>query len=212
METGAFLFFQEVALTMISEWIKAEIEQAVRAAAAQMQCRLPEGFTVLIEQPANPGHGDYSSNAAMQLAKIFRRPPLLIAGMIREELESAGLAEGLVKRVDTAAPGFLNLYIDWSVWARREFVPLPAERGKVLIEHTSVNPNKSMHIGHLRNSCIGDTLARMLKRTGADARACPAVKSPLARSAIIFFVSTSAPRSSLTSVRPWRFPAIRAFI
>lgn len=42
----------------------------------------------------------------------------------------------------------------------------PAPDEKVVIEHTSVNPNKSMHIGHLRNSCIGDTLVRMLRRIG----------------------------------------------
>lgn len=94
---------------------------------------------------------------------------MVIAGEISGKLASHPAIAGLFAKVETAAPGFINFYLDWSKWlgwtAERSALP-PLGEGKVLVEHTSINPNKSAHIGHLRNSCIGDTLARLLKRTG----------------------------------------------
>ncbi|WP_025695030.1 arginine--tRNA ligase, partial [Paenibacillus durus] len=151
---------------MLSRLIQKEIEQSVKRVMKRLGLEISEELSVVVEQPANPEHGDYSSNIAMQLARTLRKPPLVIAQLIQEELKSAGLAEGLLEKAETAAPGFLNVHICWNAWARRDFAPPPAPEEKVVIEHTSVNPNKSMHIGHLRNSCIGDTLVRMLRRIG----------------------------------------------
>src|SRR5690606_19133044 len=67
-------------------------------------------------------------------------------------------------------PGFLNFFLDWKKWA--QFIEEEkkdckvAHSQKIVIEHTSINPNKAAHIGHLRNSCIGDTLARLYRRAG----------------------------------------------
>ncbi|KAI7257702.1 hypothetical protein KC345_g10727 [Hortaea werneckii] len=102
----------------------------------------------------------------MQLAKTLRKAPVAIAELIIAELKQSGSANGLLQRIEVAAPGFINMYIDWQEWARADFA-LPLAAGeKVIVEHTSVNPNKSMHIGHLRNSCIGDALVRILRKTG----------------------------------------------
>ncbi|WP_025691759.1 arginine--tRNA ligase [Paenibacillus zanthoxyli] len=151
---------------MISQVIRKEIEHSVKRVMERLGLEISEELSVAVEQPANPEHGDYSSNIAMQLAKTLRKPPLVIAQLIQEELKSSGLAEGLLEKAETAAPGFLNVHICWNAWARRDFTLPPAPDERVVIEHTSVNPNKSMHIGHLRNSCIGDTLVRMLRRIG----------------------------------------------
>ncbi|AHV98622.1 arginine--tRNA ligase [Paenibacillus sabinae] len=151
---------------LLSRIIQQAVEQSVIRVMECLGAEIPEGLTVAVEQPANPEHGDYSSNIAMQLARTLRKPPLVIAQLIREELEASGLAEGLLEKANTAAPGFLNVHIRWSAWAGHQFELPPAPGEKVIIEHTSVNPNKSMHIGHLRNSCIGDTLVRMLRRIG----------------------------------------------
>nr|WP_042122707.1 arginine--tRNA ligase [Paenibacillus senegalensis] len=126
-----------------------------------------EDLNVVIEQPAHLEHGDYSTNVAMQLARIIRKPPIEIAKMLKIQLELEGKCTNIVYKVEVAPPGFINLYIDWTQWAQRSFA-LPSGSGeKTIIEHTSINPNKSAHIGHLRNSCIGDTLVRMLRRSGS---------------------------------------------
>ncbi|WP_425464179.1 arginine--tRNA ligase [Paenibacillus lentus] len=71
-----------------------------------------------------------------------------------------------MSRVEILPPGFLNLFINWEEWVQRDFELPKYTNEKVVIEHTSINPNKSAHIGHLRNSCIGDTLVRLLRRVG----------------------------------------------
>lgn len=91
---------------------------------------------------------------------------MAIAELITTEIEQSSGLDGLFSKIDIAAPGFINLYINWQDWAGRQFRLPEAAGEKVIIEHTSVNPNKSMHIGHLRNSCIGDALVRILRKTG----------------------------------------------
>lgn len=151
---------------MLSQLIKLSLEQSVLQVFSSLGTPGGEQVTIALEQPVNPDFGDYSSNIAMQLAKILRRAPMAIAELITSELVQQGLCGGLLNRVEAAVPGFVNLYIDWQEWAHRSFELPPGSGDKVIIEHTSVNPNKSMHIGHLRNSCIGDALVRILKRTG----------------------------------------------
>lgn len=56
--------------------------------------------------------------------------------------------------------------MNWQVWAKHSFNLPDSTREKVIIEHTSINPNKAAHVGHLRNACIGDALVRIMKRTG----------------------------------------------
>lgn len=128
-------------------------------------------ITLGLERPGNLEHGDYSTSAAMRLAKVLRQPPLQIAQEIKAVLEAEFPAHPLVHKLEVAAPGYLNVYIDWPGWMQqenREKTETFEDREKVVIEHTSINPNKSAHIGHLRNACIGDTLVRMLRRSGSN--------------------------------------------
>ncbi|WP_310551396.1 arginine--tRNA ligase [Paenibacillus glufosinatiresistens] len=155
---------------------RQEIEAVIQTGTEQALRRLNRldglDIAVRMEQPANPLHGDYSSNIAMQLAGKLRRPPMELAALIKAECEGLWGTKQilpLIDRIEIASPGFLNVYIDWKAWARRAPSSVFSGRaGKTIVEHTSVNPNKSMHIGHLRNSCIGDTLARLLRRTGSE--------------------------------------------
>lgn len=154
---------------MISMAIASVVEETLRQMAGETGVRPPEGMKIVVEHPANPQHGDYSVNTAMQLAKAWRKPPLAIAGELAEKLSRHAKVDVLFGKVEAVAPGFINFHLDWGKWAAFAAEgPYPAASGseKVLIEHTSINPNKSAHIGHLRNSCIGDTLARMLKQAG----------------------------------------------
>lgn len=150
---------------MIRSLLARHVREAASAVLAGAGLAWPEDLSVVVEQPARPEYGDYATNIAMQLARTLRRAPLQIATAIRDRLG----AIPLVQRVEVAPPGFLNFFLDWPAWAREgmAYVP-PGERAatKVVVEHTSINPNKAAHIGHLRNACIGDTLARLLRRAG----------------------------------------------
>jgi len=154
---------------LISQLIVTSIEKSVKALLEELKIEAEgHAIRVQIEQPAHLDHGDYATNTALQLAKLLRKTPIQIASMLKTKLEQDGHIEKLINRIEVAPPGFINLYIDWKEWAQREF-KLPAGTAeKVVIEHTSINPNKSAHVGHLRNACIGDALVRLMRRIGYE--------------------------------------------
>jgi arginyl-tRNA synthetase len=115
----------------------------------------------------DPKMGDLALTFPFQLAKTLKKAPRAIA------LEAAPLlasVEGVVK-AEVAGGGFINIWLDKAaVFAdalrmacRTSLAP---EEDKIVIEHTNINPNKAAHIGHLRNACLGDTLARCLRYKG----------------------------------------------
>ncbi|WP_134683136.1 arginine--tRNA ligase [Brevibacillus migulae] len=151
---------------MISQSILRGIETSTKRLFHELGLPYPDDLNMNVEQPAHMEHGDYSTNIAMQLAKRLRMAPMQIAQMLKENLEQDGHIDRLIRNIEVAPPGFINMHVDWGQWAQREFRLPASSKEKVVIEHTSINPNKSAHIGHLRNSCIGDTLVRLLKRVG----------------------------------------------
>ncbi len=150
---------------MIRTLLAGHIRAAAEALLAESGQPWPEGLEVLVEQPARLEHGDYATNLAMQLARPLRRAPVQIAADLKARLTDAPL----VARAEVAPPGFINFHLDWARWAAGDIGYVPPEgraREKVVVEHTSINPNKAAHVGHLRNSCIGDTLSRVMSRAG----------------------------------------------
>ncbi|MGI8972494.1 MAG: arginine--tRNA ligase, partial [Dehalococcoidia bacterium] len=131
-------------------------------------------------RPPKPEIGDFSTAAALKLAKAQRRKPLEIAGELAERLRAEHLPH--IGEITVTPPGFINFRIAAKSYAgavigaalgEREAFGRAAPAGKkVLIEHTNVNPNKAMHIGHVRNAMIGDAVARMLGAAGRDVEAC----------------------------------------
>lgn len=152
---------------MLRKQVRECIQQAVDK-LLQEKCpgRNPRDFRIAIEQPALMKHGDYSASIAMQLASAMRMPPSAIAGLLVELLKQDERINRLFHRIDVVSPGYINFHVYWPEWVRTPFLPVKPEHAKAIVEHTSINPNKSAHIGHLRNACIGDTVARMLKRCG----------------------------------------------
>ncbi len=159
--------------------LRSTITTALTEAAGQLLARAgaawPEGLEVRVTQPARLEHGDYSSTLPLQLARALRRPPLQIAS----ELAVAAQALPVVARVAAVPPGHLNLFLDWREWAALHRTGAlaagggdAADRPRVLVEHTSINPNKAAHVGHLRNACIGDTLARLFRRLRFQVEVC----------------------------------------
>ncbi|MGM0882988.1 MAG: arginine--tRNA ligase [Bacillota bacterium] len=154
---------------MISRKITSAIEEITQGILQEASLLRPENLKITVEHPASIEHGEYSSNIAMQLAKLLKRAPFQIAHEFKERLLGHSNLSSIINKIEVAPPGFINFYLDWQKWAFQSDLLTSATHPsgkKVLIEHTSINPNKSAHIGHLRNSCIGDTLSRMLKKTG----------------------------------------------
>ena len=122
---------------------------------------------VPIAIPPNRGLGDLAVTVAFELARRLRKAPKLIG----QELAAAlGDIPG-VARVDCAANGYLNVYLDRPAYladrlSNRVGPSARAVREKMIVEHTAINPNKAAHIGHLRNAALGDTLVRALRFLG----------------------------------------------
>lgn len=120
---------------------------------------------VVMEQPPKVELGDFAI-PMFPFAKPLRSAPLKIAEAIRSEISAIeGIAE-----LQVAAPGYLNIKIDraWmgaALWADQK-APPDSKPGKILVEHSSINPNKAAHIGHLRNAILGDTFVRLLRYAG----------------------------------------------
>ncbi|MFB7612984.1 arginine--tRNA ligase [Kitasatospora sp. NPDC056181] len=156
----------------------AELSQAVQAAvsaaveAGELTVAVPEHVT--IERPKNRDHGDYATNVALQLAKPAGKPPRAVADLVAARLrELPGVA-----KVDIAGPGFLNITLDTATQGAlaRTIVEAGAEYGrnealkglKINLEFVSANPTGPIHIGGVRWAAVGDSLARVLRASGAD--------------------------------------------
>ena len=122
---------------------------------------------VVVEQPPNVELGDFAI-PMFPFAKPLRSAPLKIAEGIRNEI---GPIEGIAE-LQVAPPGYLNVKID-RAWMASALITeqKPATEvadGKILVEHSSINPNKAAHIGHLRNAILGDTFVRLLQYAGRE--------------------------------------------
>jgi arginyl-tRNA synthetase len=120
-----------------------------------------------VEQPPKIELGELALPVAFELAKRLKKAPRAIAQELQGEL--AGL-EG-VAAVEIAGAGYLNIKLDRATFAKRlaagesaAFSPM----GFTLVEHTSINPNKAAHVGHLRNAILGDTFVRLLRARGVE--------------------------------------------
>jgi arginyl-tRNA synthetase len=123
--------------------------------------------SVVIEQPPKVELGDFAI-PLFPFAKPLRTAPLKIAEAIRAGI---GSIEGIAE-MQVAPPGYLNIKID-RVWmaaalAADQKPSADVPTGKILVEHTSINPNKAAHIGHLRNAILGDTFVRLLRYAGRE--------------------------------------------
>ena len=121
---------------------------------------------IAIEQPPKVEFGEYALPVAFELAKKLRKAPRKIA---EEIIAGIGPVEGFEK-FEVAGAGYINARLDRAklaaALAADEKPVQETPTGKVLVEHSSINPNKAAHIGHLRNAILGDTFVRLLKFAG----------------------------------------------
>jgi arginyl-tRNA synthetase len=117
---------------------------------------------LIVEEPPQVEMGDYALPLAFELARTLRKAPRKIA----EELVAAiGTVPGFA-RLEVAGAGYINARLDRNIAAHQLAAQperLPQAQEFILVEHTSINPNKAAHVGHLRNAILGDTLVRLLR-------------------------------------------------
>jgi arginyl-tRNA synthetase len=143
-------------------------------AALQAELSGLAGASVELERPSDPTHGDYATNAALQLAPVRKRPPRELA----EELggEAAKLPE--VERAEVAGPGFVNFWLAPS-WYEGALEELLVEgrgygagwadpRQKIQVEMVSANPTGPITVASARNGALGDSVARLLEHAGHE--------------------------------------------
>src|SRR5438552_4256916 len=118
---------------------------------------------IMLNQTPKVEFGELATPVCFELARELKRPPRAIA---EELISKAGKIDG-VEKMEVAGAGYINFYLDRAAAVRGSRLKgYPADGGKVIVEHTNINPNKAAHIGHLRNAAIGDTFVRVLKSTG----------------------------------------------
>ena len=124
--------------------------------------------SIVIEQPPKIEFGEYALPIAFELARKLRKAPRKIA---EEIVAGIGHVPGFEK-FEVAGAGYLNVRVDRAAVAATlaadQIPPAEVPAGKVLVEHSSINPNKAAHIGHLRNAILGDTFVRLLRFAGRE--------------------------------------------
>jgi len=122
-------------------------------------------------EPSKPGFGDVSSNISFLLSKQLKKSPKDIAVILSEKYPPS--SNTLVLKTEAHPSGYLNFFANWEklnqLILSESYLPEfgDVDIGKnstIVVEHTSVNPNKALHIGHIRNIIIGDSVSRILEK------------------------------------------------
>ena len=155
-----------------------EANEAIKFALDHLDIK-NENYT--LTEPAKENFGDLSCNVAFLLTKQLQKSPSDIASILAEQcnrylITTSTKSQSYVLSVVAHESGYINFKGDFSLIGKEIIFDIlkndikldTGKRTKMIIEHTSVNPNKALHVGHLRNVVIGDTLYRILKKTNHD--------------------------------------------
>lgn len=148
--------------------LTSESIKSLQDAISSLGWELPE--EIRIEEPPNPNLGDVASSVSFQLAKQLKRSPMDITDDILAVIK----IPEIFKKVDAKGP-YINFFADYDKFSKivlnsvkEDYGKLEDKNWKIILEHTSANPNGPLHIGHIRNSIIGDSLTRVLKSAGYE--------------------------------------------
>lgn len=153
----------------IQQLISSRVQAALAAAGA------PDAPAV-VQPSGKPEFGDFQANGVMGAAKALKTNPRALAQTVVDKLDLAGIAE----KIEIAGPGFINIHLAPEFLAQRLQAALAddalgirkPEPQKVMVEYSSPNLAKEMHVGHLRSTIIGDAIARVLAFIGHDVTRC----------------------------------------
>ena len=153
--------------------IEKQAIDAINKALDQYDVEIDRNFKLeffKLEFPPNPKLGDLASTIAFALTKKLRTSPPEVAAGLVEKIE----VPEIFSKVQNFGP-YVNFFIDYEVFSKMllekvddSYGQLPATGEKIVLEHTSANPNGPLHIGHIRNSIFGDSLSRLLRLAGRD--------------------------------------------
>lgn len=159
-------------VAQIQEKLKQEIKDSVIKAGLAEEAQIPE---VILEVPKDKNHGDYSTNMAMQLARVAKKAPRMIAEAI---IENFDVGKASIEKLEIAGPGFINFYMNNSYLTALIPTILEADdaygetnvgnKEKVQVEFVSANPTGDLHLGHARGAAVGDSLSNILAKAGYD--------------------------------------------
>ncbi|MFK9091592.1 arginine--tRNA ligase [Bacillus salipaludis] len=152
--------------------IKEEIRAAVLKAGLAAEEKIPD---VILETPKEKAHGDYSTNMAMQLARVAKKAPRMIAEALVANFDRS---KASIEKIELAGPGFINFYMNNAYLT--ELIPTVLTTGdkygettvgggqKIQVEFVSANPTGDLHLGHARGAAVGDSLCNILAMAGYD--------------------------------------------
>ena len=152
--------------------LKQEIEAAVIKANLATEDQIPD---VILEMPKDKVNGDYSTNMAMQLTRVAKKAPKMIAEELVAHFDNT---KASIEKIEIAGPGFINFYMNNSYLT--DLIPVVLEAGdkygettvgnqqKVQVEFVSANPTGDLHLGHARGAAVGDSLCNILAKAGYD--------------------------------------------
>ncbi|MDM5228129.1 arginine--tRNA ligase [Cytobacillus sp. NJ13] len=156
----------------VQDKLKQEIRDAVVKAGLAAEEQIPD---VILEIPKEKAHGDYSTNMAMQLARVAKKAPRMIAEELIAHFDSS---KASIEKIEIAGPGFINFYMNNSYLT--DLIPAVLEAGdqygetmvgnsqKIQVEFVSANPTGDLHLGHARGAAVGDSLCNILDKAGYD--------------------------------------------
>ncbi|SHP69059.1 arginyl-tRNA synthetase [Mycobacteroides abscessus subsp. abscessus] len=152
--------------------LKDEIRAAVIKAELATEEQLPD---VILETPKDKANGDYSTNMAMQLARVAKKAPRAIADALVANFDQS---KASIEKIDIAGPGFINFYMNNNYLT--DLIPTILTAGdkygettvgngqKIQVEFVSANPTGDLHLGHARGAAVGDSLCNVLAKAGYD--------------------------------------------
>jgi len=150
--------------------IKLELNKIIETALQSVNIEADE---IVISDATKPEFGDYQFNGIMKLAKQLKRNPREIATEVVDKIDTTGM----ISKVEVAGPGFINIWLS-NEWLSEETttilddsrvgVGFVENAKKVVVDYSGPNMAKQMHVGHLRSTIIGDTLATLLEFLGDD--------------------------------------------
>ncbi|MDP4162024.1 MAG: arginine--tRNA ligase [Bacillota bacterium] len=160
----------------IVEQVQSKMKQEIKAAVLKANLAAEEQIPdVILEIPKDKTHGDYSTNMAMQLARVAKKAPRAIAEALIANID---LSKASIEKIELAGPGFINFHMNNSYLT--DLIPAILEEGdkygetnvgnnqKIQIEFVSANPTGDLHLGHARGAAVGDSLCNVLAKAGYD--------------------------------------------
>lgn len=129
-----------------------------------------------ITESTQPQFGHYQCNSALKIAKALQKDPRQVAKQIADTIDFYHQLNKVIERVEVAGPGFINIYLEPGFLADRieslvsdeHLGVYLAKKEKIIVEFSSPNIAKELHVGHLRSTIIGDALARLFEFLGYD--------------------------------------------